>query len=97
MRPQVVSALFQFPDDWPEQTVSVKITGKKEGGFDLFILQCFENIITPLGKFMTRENECYFLFGGIAANYRAMTAEIAPCSGGPCFFEPPCASFAASR
>lgn len=97
MRGNVVPVIFKINDNFCKNRITEKITGKKEGSFYLFLLQCADNKITTVCKLMPGKNKGYFFLCTIPSNDSPMTILKASCTGGCYFFGLLPASFAASK
>jgi hypothetical protein len=68
MRTEVMTFFLQFPDDGMKGLIPAKITGEKEGCFDIGIVQCFFNKGSAFCKLMTGKDKGDFLLGTIASD-----------------------------
>lgn len=68
MRTEIMSFFLQFPDDGMKGLIPAKISGEKEGGFDIGIVQGFFNKGSAFCKLMTGKDKRNFFLGTIASD-----------------------------
>ena len=80
-----------------EWRVPIKITGKEERRFDIFLFKSFKNILTSISEFMTGEYDSDLFFRSITSDNSAPAYSVASFIGGIYFFPFDCASIADSK